>query len=552
MRRFFGLRSAAAHVVRSGFAGVALCLLAGSDCPVRAEQADPRHPVPSEAEQKQALDLVREVFGDYGKTARLPADKIALAEKMIAHAAQAKSDPASCHALLQAARDLAAAAGDAKTALRAAGETAAAFQVDALETKHDALRQAAAQARTAPQKRGLAEAALGLCDEAVAADRFESAQQVIETAFSAARDSRDKELRARAESLREEIAGLAAASAEYQDAMKTLATSPADGRANRAAGRYLCLTRGQWDKGLSMLAIGADGALRAAAEKDLRRPSGPQEAAALADQWWDLAEQERGPAKKHLQIRAAAWYRFALPSLAGLPKVRAEKRLAGVPYPVPYMYKPGKTMDAARIYGDRKILLIFEHGGEMKAAKAACEKYGLKYDTAKSFDAARSDYSAYHTVLCGSNNMDYWTGERAQPEAFKHVAAFVAGGGHLAVFGSFNCRNTGHLRQFGLSFSFYHNDFFQPVPEKTECLVEGNEDIVPKDHRMRSAGNFTVSVPHTVLLKRGKGSNEGEPALATLRHEKGRVTYTAVEPEWQNDWWLIPCVLSWIARGCPE
>ncbi len=68
---------------------------------------------------------------------------------------------------------------------------------------------------------------------------------------------------------------------------------------------------------------------------------------------------------------------------------------------------------------------------------------------------------------------------------------------------------------------------------------------------MRSAGHFRVSVPHVVLLKRGpKDSVAGGPAVAALEHEKGRVTYTAAEPNWRKDFWLIPCLLSRVARGC--
>ena len=240
-----------------------------------------------------------------------------------------------------------------------------------------------------------------------------------------------------------------------------------------------------------------------------------------------------------------------LPGLTRLPKVRARKRLAEVPHPIPYMLKPGKLVSPERLYGDKKVLLIFKYQDELDVATKACEKYGLKYDTAKEYDTNKEDYSAYHAIFAGTNAMDYWQRDRKKPEAFRHLEAFVKRGGHLLVTGSFNCRNTEHLRRFGISTSFYHAEKFQPVPGKTELLFAGNEDLVPKDAKMRSAGNFTVSVPHTVLLERGPGSYAGKPAVATLGHSKGRVTFTAVEPRWMKDYWLIPCLLSWVARGCP-
>jgi len=54
-----------------------------------------------------------------------------------------------------------------------------------------------------------------------------------------------------------------------------------------------------------------------------------------------------------------------------------------------------------------------------------------------------------------------------------------------------------------------------------------------------------------VLLKRGGKAYPGEPKLVTLVHQKGRVTFTLVEPAYKKDYWIITVLLSWIARGCP-
>ncbi len=108
-----------------------------------------------------------------------------------------------------------------------------------------------------------------------------------------------------------------------------------------------------------------------------------------------------------------------------------------------------------------------------------------------------------------------------------------------------------HLRRFGIEASHYHNSYFEPLPKTAALLFRGNEELVPKDRTMYSMGSFTCSVPHTVLLKRGQGSYYGQPALATLGHEKGRVTVAMVGPRYKSDYWLITVLLSWVARGCP-
>ena len=197
-------------------------------------------------------------------------------------------------------------------------------------------------------------------------------------------------------------------------------------------------------------------------------------------------------------------------------------------------------------------MLIFSFENELNVAKAACEKNGLRCDTARKFDRRLADYSPWHTILAGTNTMDYWRSkEEAQPEAFNHLEQFVKGGGHLMILGSYNARGTQHLKRFGIETSFYQNDNFLPVGRATDLLFEGNAELVPNNGRMRSYGDFSVKAPHVVLLKNGEGHRAGSPKLATLVHGKGRVTYTLVEPNQTSGMWLITVLLSWTSRGSP-
>ncbi len=52
----------------------------------------------------------------------------------------------------------------------------------------------------------------------------------------------------------------------------------------------------------------------------------------LADQWFELASTAEGLPEKHLQLRAAHWYRRALPQLSGLKQEIVEKRLSEMTY----------------------------------------------------------------------------------------------------------------------------------------------------------------------------------------------------------------------------
>lgn len=531
---------------------IGLVILLGHAVAIAAQDLSSKAPVPDAAARENALKIFRELYaGEYDR-AKTATDKAALGAKILEQATQAKDDPASHYVLLQAAKDLAIQAGDVDTALAAAGDMAKAFQIDALKAKAETMVQLSSAVRSTAQARSFIQGATKLIDEAIAEDDYELAEQIASIARPAVPKARDKtlweKLRARAQASKE----ISEAYSAYKKTLAILKANPVDPEANLAAGRFLCLIKGDWQKGLPMLALSRDAACKPLAATEIRGVYSKDDKLALADGWWKLAEQETGRAAKHLRIRAAAWYQHLLPELSGLAEAKAKKRIAEVPHPIPDIHDLYTPFSPKRFYGDKRILLIFVDK-ELKVAEKACKKYGLKYDAAPSYDVNRADYSDYHTIVSGSNAMDYWgtSDERKRPEAFRHVEAFVNDGGHLIVLGSFNGRNNEHLRRFGIRTSHFHNNLFEPAGEATRLLFQGNEDVVPEDRHLRSAGNFSISVAHTVLLKRGEGRYPGQPALATLEHNKGRVTLTMCEPMWQNDFWLIPVLLFWTARGCP-
>ncbi len=66
-----------------------------------------------------------------------------------------------------------------------------------------------------------------------------------------------------------------------------------DPGANLTAGKYTCFSKGDWKKGLSMLAVGGDPLLRALAERDLKGPATPEEKASLGDAWREAGAIQR-------------------------------------------------------------------------------------------------------------------------------------------------------------------------------------------------------------------------------------------------------------------
>src|SRR5438270_213707 len=73
-----------------------------------------------------------------------------------------------------------------------------------------------------------------------------------------------------------------------------------DPKANLVMGRFQAFTKGNWEKGLPLLARGSDPALKALAKVELASPEDAQGQLALAEGWWKAAGTESGVAKTQM------------------------------------------------------------------------------------------------------------------------------------------------------------------------------------------------------------------------------------------------------------
>jgi hypothetical protein len=96
-------------------------------------------------------------------------------------------------------------------------------------------------------------------------------------------------------------------------------------------GKFYCLDKGDWDRGLPRLALGGDANLKDLAKSDLECTSGADAMAALANRYAAHSEKEESTAKTHLLWRACYWYERAegmSKDDAARAKVLAAKRAA--------------------------------------------------------------------------------------------------------------------------------------------------------------------------------------------------------------------------------
>jgi hypothetical protein len=302
---------------------IASCLAAMDESAAR-----PKTPVPDAAAQQTAKKAAGELFADRFKQAKTTAEKTALATDMMDAASKVQAGSADQYVLLKIARDVAAGTGDAATALQAVERLLGQFDEPAAELIGETLLTAARQASASAQHKAVAEAALTFAGKLADADQYETALRLCEAARSSAQRAKlyplAKELTARIE----EINRQQLLSEEYRKALSVLDAKPTDPAANLAAGWHLCFVKGNWDRGVPMLALGSDEALRAAAIKDLRGANSADEQAVIGDAWWDLAETRQGEERDTLRLRAGFWYRQAEPQLAGgLAGLKVKQRL---------------------------------------------------------------------------------------------------------------------------------------------------------------------------------------------------------------------------------
>ena len=175
----------------------------------------------------------------------------------------------------------------------------------------------AAGARGPEDHKSVAEHSLAMMDEATAADDFAAARQRKELAVGEARKARDASLLRRAVERAAEAGKLEQAYEAVKTAVDTLKKSPDDPGANAIGGKYYCFGKGDYQKGVPMLAKCNDAKLKALAQSNVRGATAAEEQVKLGDAWWDAGA----------RTRAAYWYQKALPELAGLQKDKAQVRL---------------------------------------------------------------------------------------------------------------------------------------------------------------------------------------------------------------------------------
>jgi hypothetical protein len=285
-----------------------------------------RLPIPSDAEQERIGKQLDETY----KAAHSAEKELALAEQLYNLADGVGTSPAERYMLLVRAVGLSAGAADLNSAVHGIDLLDAGFEIDPFEMKQKAVDDSVKSATTAEQVATVTAAAEQLIDQAAADERYDTALAIAEVVGAlTSKPSADPRLRKQIAERRREILLLQTASAGAIEAETVLEKDADNPDANLTMGRWYCLYKSDWDRGLPLFAKGPDGPFKSLAKQELAVNLELNYQLQLADGWWDQAQKVNGLPRDSARLHSAEIYRLMLPNLQpSLKKTTIEKRLA--------------------------------------------------------------------------------------------------------------------------------------------------------------------------------------------------------------------------------
>ena len=295
-------------------------------CAFHGVAQDQRQPVPESAAQKETEKLIKDIFkAEYSK--KSPADRIALAKKLLGQGLETKDDLTSRYVVLREARDLAAEAGALDVAFQAIEEMAKSHAIDSAAAKESVLSAASKVLKSPEELRTVARTYLDVAGSWIEADEYDKADKAVSQAQAAAKRAQDLNLVTACTVRAKETKELKEKYDKVRRARETLKTQPDDPAANYHVGQFQCFMKGDWEKGIPLLAKGSDASLKSLAESELADSKDPSEQMRIGDAWWDLAAKENGAPKRNLREHSLGLYKKSLQRLTGLSRTKVEKRV---------------------------------------------------------------------------------------------------------------------------------------------------------------------------------------------------------------------------------
>lgn len=306
-----------------------------------------RKPVPLQTDLLRAKEEIRAKYRKDLQEATAPAARSLLARTMLQEG-NAETDPPRQYMLYEEARELAITAGDPDLAVQAGEAIALVFDVDPWPMHLSAVNQLAKAARSPQTRESVVGVLVSLCDSALAEDRYDVADNLLDLATNLASQLRDPVRREQFSRRREDTKAIATAFEAIKPRLEVLKQNPDDAQANEAVGRFYCFVKHDWKKGLPYLAKAETVLLRTVAQSELNRQVGAAARLRLADDWWAIGETLSETEKSAVRRHAGYYYLQCAGLLSGEAAQRANSRLA----------ESGRVIDLLALAANRRATVV--------------------------------------------------------------------------------------------------------------------------------------------------------------------------------------------------
>jgi hypothetical protein len=310
--------------MRSSIAIVIVASALGS-----AAQPAQRQPIPDALSQAKAEKTIKEIFAaDYAM--KKPTDQVELARKLLRVAEETADDPVGQYVMLREACALAARNGSIDLASAAAAVWVKRFAISPSSAKLHLLKAIDLAPVTPAIAKSVFELATVATDEAVQEDEYPRAAEILKLSEGFLLRAKEAEHKAILAARAEEVDMIRQEFVRIKPALEKLAAMPENADLCESAGRFFCFFKGNWTRGLPLLAKAKDEALKQLAVKDVGSPMEASDRLSLAEAWWKFGDPLPNPQRAEVRLRAGMWYKQASPGLAGLTKLRVDKRIAEI------------------------------------------------------------------------------------------------------------------------------------------------------------------------------------------------------------------------------
>lgn len=312
-----------------------------------ASAQTPKSPVPKESEQAKANKLIKELYQDEIDKAQDAAAKSRLALVLLQEAKDTTDDPVGRFCLFRVVAQLATEAGDAPVALQAIeemGQLYAYSDVNLLADKVGVLFKASkSQQGTREGYQSVIDSAMLLLEETLAADDFPSSLNLLQAAEAAAIKLKNVSLVSSVRRKEEETRRLEREFEQWKPYRDMLAKDPTNPKASQAFGIYQALVKGNWDRGLPLLAR-SKGPFAAIAQIDLLEQTKPKKPLEVAEGWLKISNGQEGSPLHQTLLRAYHWYQQALAVAPPAQRSALEEAMQAIMLKLPEELRVGEIV----------------------------------------------------------------------------------------------------------------------------------------------------------------------------------------------------------------